>query len=149
MGEELKLIALEFEDIIRQIALVMNKRLRDSLKECTITAPQFSALVTIYTYEGLTIGKLSDILFLACSTVSGLVDRLEKADMVERYRDTEDRRVVRVRLKEKGRNLTKKILDNRRESLEQDIAKLEISCQKELLTDLNLLLNIMQFSDGE
>lgn len=37
-------------------------------------------------------------------TVTGVIDRLEKMGFVERERDADDRRVVRVRLSESGKN---------------------------------------------
>ncbi|MCK4257478.1 MAG: MarR family transcriptional regulator [Halanaerobiales bacterium] len=144
MSEDLKLTPLEFEYLMTQIARIMNKLLRDSMKDATITPPQFSALITIYRDEDMTIGEISDVLFLANSTVSGLVDRLEKVDLVERYRDKADRRVVRVKLKEKGRRTVEEILEKRRKKLERDLGMLNSSQQNELLTDLTLLLKIMR-----
>ena len=149
MNEELKQTAAEVEDSIRKISKIMNKRLRDSLKYTCITPPQFSALVSIYREDKLTIGDLCDRMFLACSTISGLVDRLEKLELVERARDEEDRRVVRLQLTEKGRKLTEEILQMRREKLEKDMTKIEIERQKELLRNLHLLLEIMNEAEDQ
>ncbi|AZR73837.1 hypothetical protein BBF96_10830 [Anoxybacter fermentans] len=149
MSNELKRTAAEIEDLIRKIARIMNKRLRDSLKESAITPPQFFALVNIYREEGITIGELCDQMFLACSTVSGLIDRLEKVELVERYRDEEDRRVVRLKLTKKGRICTETILEKRREKFEKDLEMIEMERQHELIDNLNLLLQIMTDAESE
>lgn len=151
MNEELevKQTAAEFEDVVRKISKIMNKRLRDSLKYTCITPPQFTALVTIYRENKLTIGDLCERMFLACSTISGLVDRLEKLDLVERARDEEDRRVVRLQLTAKGIAITEDILHKRRLKLEKDMSKIEMARQKELLTNLKLMLEIMNDAENE
>lgn len=151
MNEELEIkqTAAEFEDVIRKISKIMNKRLRDSLKYTCITPPQFSALVTIYRENKLTIGDLCERMFLACSTISGLVDRLEKLDLVERARDEEDRRVVRLQLTAKGIAVTEDLLHKRRLKLEKDMSKIEMARQKELLTNLKLMLEIMNNAENE
>lgn len=148
MTDELKRTAAEFEDMIRKIARIMNKRVRDSLQHTPITPPQFSALVMVYREDRMTIGDLCDRMFLACSTVSGLVDRLEKMELVERYRDEEDRRVVRLKLTEKGLQCTEEILQQRREKLEHDLAMIEVERQKELIDNLKLMLEIMNDTES-
>lgn len=148
MSDELKRTAAEFEDLMRKIARIMNKRLRDSLKDTIITPPQFSALVHIYRGERMTIGDLCDHMFLACSTVSGLVDRLEKLELVERYRDDVDRRVVRLKLTDKGLACTEAVLEKRRLKLEHDMEMIAFDRQTELVTNLKLLLEIMNDAES-
>jgi DNA-binding MarR family transcriptional regulator len=52
--------------------------------------------------RGPTISDVADYLFLRHHSAVGLVDRAESAGFVERKEDQEDRRVVRLRLSEKG-----------------------------------------------
>ncbi len=147
MDDKLKRTAIEIEDLIRQFARIMNKRLRDSLKDSFITTPQMFAIIRIYREEGLTIGDLCDRMLLACSTVSGLIDRLEKVELVERYRDDEDRRVVRLRLTDKGREVTEDLLAKRQEKFQRDLKMISIDRREELINNLNLLINIMKNSE--
>lgn len=147
--DELKRTAAEFEDLIRKIARIMNKRLRNSLRNSTITPPQLAGLVYVYRDTGMTIGDLCDKMFLACSTVSGLVDRLEKMGLMERYRDETDRRVVRLKLTEKGTECTEEILEERREKLMKDLEMVSVDQQKELIGSLNQLLEIMNDAESK
>ena len=73
-----------------------------------ITGPQLWALKTLSEYESLPLGELSRKMYLHPSTVTGVVDRLEAKGYVLRDRDREDRRVVNVRLTDKGKDLAKK-----------------------------------------
>ena len=54
----------------------------------------------------LTIGQISDYLFLSASSTSELVSRMEDAGYVARRRSTEDCRVVFVELTQEGRLLS-------------------------------------------
>jgi DNA-binding MarR family transcriptional regulator len=47
-------------------------------------------------------------MYLHPSTITGLIDRLEKKSYVERERDQKDRRVIYVQLTPKGRRIVKK-----------------------------------------
>jgi len=73
-----------------------------------ITGPQLWALKTIYQMGRLSLGELSKGMYLHPSTISGVVDRLEKKGYVVRDRTEKDRRVVKVRLTPKGKILVKK-----------------------------------------
>ena len=44
----------------------------------------------------MTIGELSKSMALACSTITDLIDRMEKAGLVVRKKDEKDKRVVRI-----------------------------------------------------
>jgi len=73
-----------------------------------ITGPQLWALKTISKNESLPLGELSQKMYLRPSTITGLVDRLEKKGYVLRDRDQKDRRVVKIVLTSKGKGLAKR-----------------------------------------
>jgi len=73
-----------------------------------ITGPQLWALKTISQNEKLCLGELSKWMYLHPSTITGVVDRLEKKGYMLRDRGQEDRRVVKVQLTAKGKRLVKK-----------------------------------------
>jgi MarR family transcriptional regulator, organic hydroperoxide resistance regulator len=73
-----------------------------------ITGPQLWALNTVSNDEGLPLGELSRKMYLRPSTITGLVDRLEKRGYVVRDRDQRDRRVVKILMTPKGKALVKR-----------------------------------------
>jgi MarR family transcriptional regulator, organic hydroperoxide resistance regulator len=73
-----------------------------------ITGPQLWALKTISQSSSLTLGNLSKQMYLHPSTISGVIDRLEGRGLVQRVRDTNDRRVVTVELTPAGQELVKR-----------------------------------------
>jgi len=81
-----------------------------------MTAPQGMVMGILSKEETMKITELSSKLSLSNSTVSGIIDRLEKQGMVERKRSEEDRRVVHVSIaaKFKGvhQNFHKRLEEN-------------------------------------
>jgi len=73
-----------------------------------ITGPQLWALKTISQNESMSLSDLSARMYLHPSTITGVIDRLEKKGYVTRNRDRVDRRVIYVQLTAEGRRLSKR-----------------------------------------
>ncbi len=73
-----------------------------------ITGPQLWALKAISQNESLSLSDLSERMYLHRSTITGVIDRLEKKGYVTRNRDQVDRRVINVQLTREGRRLVKR-----------------------------------------
>lgn len=90
---------------VHEIFRAVDTTSRRLLKVYGVTGPQLWALRTVHEARGLTVGALADRIFLHISTVSGILDRLEKGGWVERRRAVDDRRVIRLVVTRKGRAL--------------------------------------------
>lgn len=73
--------------------------LTEELRKSGLTIPQLLVLDQVKE-SPKTIGEISHLIDLSYSTVSGIVDRLERSGMVYRKRDEKDRRVVWVAVDE-------------------------------------------------
>jgi MarR family transcriptional regulator, 2-MHQ and catechol-resistance regulon repressor len=74
-----------------------------------LTTPQFGALECLGHLGPMTIGTLCRKMLVSGGNMTVVVDNLEKEGLVERVRDTEDRRKISVRLTKKGEKLFRKI----------------------------------------
>lgn len=110
----------KMEKDLRYIASIIKEQGRKILKNSTITPPQFRALQWLLEYGDMTIGDLSNKMFLAFSTTTDLVDRMENNQLVKRVRDENDRRVVRVHLLPEGIRIIEEVIQKRQEYL-QDV----------------------------
>lgn len=82
--------------LLKQVSSSLRQNMADRFKEMNMTAPQ-GMLVGILAHHGkMKVSDLGEKLGLSNSTVSGIIDRLEKQGLVERIRSDEDRRVVYV-----------------------------------------------------
>ena len=98
-----------------------------------MTAPQFSALQILINNGDMTIGELSQKMSLACSTITDLIGRMEKTELVKRKKDDKDKRVVRVEVLPKGFDILEKVLEKRRGFLEEKLNDFDLE-QKQNLT---------------
>ncbi|MCM3400259.1 MarR family transcriptional regulator [Oceanobacillus profundus] len=107
----------KMEKQLRYISGMIKQNGRKILNNYPITSPQFVALQWLLEEGDLTIGELSNKISLAFSTTTDLVDRMEKNELVERVRDTNDRRVVRIHLLEKGKTIIREVIQERQDYL--------------------------------
>ena len=68
-----------------------------------LTAAQSGVLFFLCERDGALIGETADALDLAPSAMTGLIDRMARAELVERRADLKDGRAMRLHLTDKGR----------------------------------------------
>ena len=68
-----------------------------------VTAPAGRVLIALADYPKSPVGRLAELCLLQQPTVTKLVAALERDELVRRYPDSRDKRVVRVALTSKGR----------------------------------------------
>ena len=86
----------------------MNRLYKPFLAELGLTYPQYIAMVALWKKDDLTVGDLCEQLFLESSTLTPLLKRLEKMGLIDRKRDPQDERKVRICLTVTGRQLKEK-----------------------------------------
>ena len=104
---------IEIEKYLRKVDNIIRKKGREILRDFNITVPQFLALQWLINSGNLTISELSQNMSLACSTITDLVDRMEKNELVIRVKDEKDKRVVRVQVLDNGHKLLKEVMKKR------------------------------------
>src|SRR5690625_1899637 len=131
------------EKKLRYISGAIKQNGRKILKKYPITSPQFTALQWLIEEGELTIGELSNKNGLAFSTTTDLVDRMEKNELVERIRDSNDRRVVRIQVLEKGKTIIHEIITQRQHQLAHALEKFTQERRMQLDTLLSLIYEQM------
>jgi DNA-binding MarR family transcriptional regulator len=91
--------------LIHEVARLMKRRFEDHARAYGITLPQWRALAQIELDEGISQSALAACIDADPMTVSGILDRLEKRGLVDRYVDPADSRAKLARLTEDGRHL--------------------------------------------
>lgn len=91
---------------LRRIVKALHSYSQDVYRQYGLTAPQLWALKTLQRSGRLSAGDLADALAVHQSSLSILVDRLEKRGLVHRVRAPEDGRVVMIALTKRGMALS-------------------------------------------
>ena len=89
-------LAAEVERDLRAVRQLLRRPVEALIARGGLTGPQQAAMSVVVKSGGVSLKDLSRELGLAHSTVSGIVDRLEKRGLVERRTDGADRRVTTV-----------------------------------------------------
>ena len=94
-------------DNLRRVFQILNEQSKKVEKETGLTSPQLWAIKTINESSPINVSDLANRLYLHPTTVIGIIDRLEKQDLVTRRRSKDDRRVVWIELTDTGNDLIK------------------------------------------
>jgi len=133
----------QIERLLRHISHVVYHKGRAILVDFGITSPQFDALLVLHREGDLAMGALCDHMSLACSTVTDLVDRMEKGGFVARERDQTDRRVIRVRLLPRGAEMVDKVMAARLDYLARILKDLPADRRAKVISALEAVYNLI------
>jgi len=90
---------------IRQLIRSVDTYSKKLATERGMTVPQLVCMMKIDELGPLPVKQLAEEAFISPSTVVGIVDRLERHGVFRRERSVRDRRLVRVSLTDKGREI--------------------------------------------
>src|SRR5882672_6976289 len=82
---------------------------KELARRADLTGPQLTVVKILEQVGDLSLSELSERIRAQNSTVTGIIDRMEREELVVRARSTEDRRVVHIQLTEKGARIAREI----------------------------------------
>lgn len=94
---------------LRPVLLRLARELRQETEQLGVTSRQVTLLWLIRGNPGLSLRELAAEERISAPALSGHVDRLETAGLLERVRDEGDRRRVGLTLTEEGERLLKRV----------------------------------------
>ena len=84
---------------------LVTREYQPHLDKLGITYPQYLVLMVLWENNGLTVNDISEKLILNTNTLTPLLKRMEKQQLLSRRRDVADERKVLISLTEKGMQL--------------------------------------------
>ena len=128
---------------LRQIVQQLSKHSKNILENYRITIPQLLCLNEIYEHGPITTGALTRLVYLNSSTLTGIVDRLEKQNLVRRTRISKDRRQIHVEITERGIEFIKNTPNPIQEQFLERLESLEEEKVALLLWALDQLVDML------
>jgi DNA-binding MarR family transcriptional regulator len=95
---------------IYSVSRLITKAYKPFLDELGLTYPQYLVLMVLWENNNISVNQISEKLFLNTNTLSPLLKRMEKMELLQRNRSCEDERSVIVQLTEKGGNMQARAL---------------------------------------
>lgn len=94
--------------LLLRVARQLRRQLVSGLEAHGLTGSQYTVLAAIPP-GGIALGRLAEKASKEPASLTGIIDRLERAGWVERRPDPNDRRVVRVHTTPEGRHLAEEV----------------------------------------
>jgi DNA-binding MarR family transcriptional regulator len=110
---------------LRPVLLRLARELRKETEQLGITARQATLLWLVKRSPGLSLAELAAEEGISPPALSGHVDRLERAGLIERLRSTDDRRRVGLRLTDEGARMLRRVRARRTTWLADRLSALE------------------------
>jgi len=110
---------------LRPVLLRLARELRKETEQIGVTASQATLLWLVKRSPGLSLAELAAEEGISPPALSGHIDRLERAALIERVRSSEDRRRVGLRLTDEGERLLRRVRARRTTWLTERMRALE------------------------
>jgi len=136
---------------IRKIVRSINLESKKIQKEHGVSIPQVLCLSFLNNSRNFqaTQNDIRKFLNLNSSTISGIINRLEKKGLVARLPKSGDKRVVNIALTSKGEHIHKKIPPLLHDQLNLKLKKLPVDKLIEVENSLDILVNLLDIEEIE
>ena len=128
---------------LRKIIRATDLYSRRLSKEAGLTAPQLLIMHAIAEHEEMTMGDIANEVSLSQATVTTILDRLEKRDLLRRQRGDRDKRRVYASLTEEGRILLSRAPTPLQEEFMEQFKELREWEQSLILSSLQRVASMM------
>ena len=129
--------------IIRRITRAVDLWSHGLWQQFGLTSPQLAVLRQVRAQKNVTPTSIAEALHLSQPTVTGILQRLVRAGLIQRERSNEDRRSIVARVTPKGEALARKSPPLLRDRVRLRLAQLPEIRRAALLADMQLLADIM------
>ena len=128
---------------LRPVLLRLARELRKETEQLGITSRQATLLWLVKRSPGLSLAELATEEGISPPAMSGHVDRLERAGLLERVRSSDDRRRVGLRLTDEGERLMRRVRARRTTWLADRLRTLEPEALESIELALPALLRLV------
>ena len=134
---------------IRRLIQASELYTKELNKKYQISAAQLNCILTLYEFGSLPPSKIADHMMVKSSTVTGVVDRLEKKGLAERMRTSPDRRVITIQLTEAGKKLAQNAPPPIQQKIIDGLKRTEKAKKDQIVRSLNILTSMLDVQDLE
>lgn len=134
---------------IRRLIQASELYTKELNKKYQISAAQLNCILTLFEFGSLPPSKIADHMMVKSSTVTGVVDRLELKGLVERMRNSPDRRVITIQLTEAGKKLAQNAPPPIQQKIIDGLKRTEKAKKDQIVRSLNILTSMLDVQDLE
>ncbi len=135
--EQIRASIGELAGILARVGIT---QMKDLMNETSLSHSQMFALMQINARGNCGVSQIADHLGTTDAASSQLVQRLVTLDLVERLESQEDRREKKISLTPRGKELVGRMVENRRNMIEELIRALPADKQAVMIEAIGLLV---------
>jgi DNA-binding MarR family transcriptional regulator len=133
----------------RRFNQVIRERTLDSWVKLTLTIPQLKSLFYISRHGRVNLSGLASGIRVTPANVTGIVDRLVEQGLLRRIPDPDDRRIIWLRLTEKGEALVANLREGRASEMHRILDGLSTDDLSLLARSLDMLARAAEAAERE
>lgn len=134
---------------IRRLMQASELYTKELNKKYQVSTAQLNCILTLYEYGPLPPSKIAHHMMVKSSTVTGVVDRLEKKGLAERMRNSPDRRVITIQLTKAGKKLAQNAPSPIQQKIIDGLKQTEAAKKEQIVSSLNMLTAMLDVQDLE
>jgi DNA-binding MarR family transcriptional regulator len=134
---------------IRRLIQASELYTKELNKKHQISSAQLNCILTLNEYGPLPLSKIANHMMVKSSTVTGVVDRLEKKGLAERLRTSADRRVITIQLTKAGKKLAQYAPPPIQQKIIDGLKQTENDTKEQIVNSLNMLCAMLDVQDME
>ena len=139
----------EIIELQRRINRDMRQYTLDAWMELNLTIPQLKSLFFIANQGSTNFTKLASALGVTPSNVTGIIDRLVEQGLVSRQENPEDRRMLMLRVTDKGEAIIADLRERRASHISEILTHLSSEELNIVVKGFNLLAKAAELHQGE
>ena len=137
MGDETEELAEAMLAVSRAFIAIAAQSVAELMPDLTL--PQYRVLVVLATQGSQNLNALAAALGVTASTASRLCDRLVRKKVIHRQTSRTDRREIRLKITDSGREIYEEVIARRRALIAPLVAAVPESSRKDLLAALRAI----------
>lgn len=131
--------ALEIEELVFRIMRLMKRQMDVTTEFGSLNISEIQTLVFLKENDGANMTDLATFLQIELPSVTSLVNKLVRKDLVQRLADQSDRRVVRIELTKTGEKLLLQTTQKRIQQIKKVMSYLSNDQKREFITILKTI----------
>lgn len=130
--------------ILKSINKTLHKGMGKRFNNYGFTVPQLIVIGTVFDNKRMKISELSKTMQLSNSTISAMINGLEKKNVIKRIKSSEDRRVTYIELDENYKKIAEELHSGIERYLENILEKAQKEEVKNIINGLENLQRLLE-----
>lgn len=132
-------VSLKLFIVLTRTLQAIKKRVEEDIKKYGLNTTEFAVLELIYNKGDQPIQKIGDKVLIASSSITYVVDKLEKKKYLRRRPCPKDRRITYATITTEGKQLMDGIFPDHRQAINQIFSGLNVEEKQALIVQLKKL----------